>query len=249
MWIDVGVGALVGLIIGASGIGGGAIMTPILLSGYGLPLSVAIGTDLVFATCTKLATIVGYARKDSVDWRVVGQLAAGSLPAALLIVALWPEDTAWFEHIARQVLGGMLVLTACFLVLRPFIARAGQMRETPTPLAFVALGAVIGVVVALTSIGAGVVGTVMLMLWLPKLPMARVIGTEVGHAVLLTGVAGIGHMTLGHVNWELVIPLIIGSIPGALIGVQLAHGRLANRLRPLLIGLISLAGLRLLAGA
>lgn len=248
MWIDIALGACVGVVIGATGIGGGAIMTPILLTGYGLPISVAVGTDLVFATLTKSISVLSYARQQSVNWHVVCALATGSLPVSLLIVMFWPGWGVEAERIAQQLLGGMLILTACFLVLRPFIARPSQPARHHSRFRFVALGMLIGGVVTLTSVGAGVVGTVMLLLWLPHLPLPRIIGTEIAHAVVLTGVAGLGHMSLGHVDWSLAFALTVGSIPGALLGAHWAHQRWAIRLRPVLVGLISLSGLRLLAG-
>ena len=258
--INTGVGLTIGVIIGATGVGGGAIMTPILLFGYGLPIGVAVGTDLVFACLTKIAALGGYASRRSVDWRVVLWLSCGSIPATVLTLSLWPSYSHDIEVVATQLLGLVLFGTAIAYLLRPWLQRRTSklldsnttaQHFSPTSLTtwkLVATGVGVGTIVALTSVGAGVIGTVALFIIAPLLGTTRLIGSEIAHAVVLTAIAGLGHAWMANVDWTLALSLAAGSIPGALLGALLAHHQLNCILRYLLIGAVSISGLTLALG-
>jgi len=248
--INVSFGALVGLVIGATGVGGGTLMTPLLLFGYGLPLGLAIGTDLVYACFTKLAALRRYAREDSIDWRMVWLLSCGSLPTAAIVLLLWPGLSQAFEYTASRLLGVVLVATALALLLRPWLLRRLRHKHQRNGSAhqLVLVGMMIGAAVALTSVGAGVLGTLALLIIAPTIAVTRLIGSEIAHAIVLTSVGGLGHAWLANVDWMLALSLSAGSIPAAMLGAKLAHHRLNGHLRNLLVVLISLCGLRLALG-
>lgn len=241
-------GALVGLCVGLTGVGGGSLMTP-LLSLQGIPLHTAIGTDLLYAAISKTGGSVVHARYRNINWRIVFTLAAGSLPAALLTVwglkYLFPDAKA-YKHILTLALGVMIMLTALSLLLRPWIQRRLQSGAAPqhsalrermnqhSTTATVAMGVALGVLVTLSSVGAGVFGVMVLVAIYPKLPMIRIIGTDVAHAVALTLVAGLGHLSMGNVDWHLLYILLIGSLPMIMLGTHWSSRMREDIIRPLL---------------
>ena len=219
----------VGVVVGLTGIGGGALMTPLLVLVFGVAPHTAVGTDLVFACITKLFGVFAHGRRGTVDWLVVRRLAAGSLPAALLAM-LWlalAESSQRRAGVIMPVLGAALLLTAGGLLLRRHLHEVGKRLRTVSPAQFkrvqpaltVVAGFVVGALVALTSVGAGALGTVALVYLYPyRLSPAKLVGTDLAHAIPLTLIAGAGHLALGNIEFGLLGSLLLGSIPGILLG-------------------------------
>jgi uncharacterized membrane protein YfcA len=245
-------GFAVGAIVGLTGVGGGSLMTPLLVLGFGVPAVTAVGTDLLFAGLTKAGGAVSHGLKGHVDWRVAGLLAAGSVPGTAL--ALWglsalPPAGAATKMLVSGALGVMLLLTALALVFRARLvewARARAARggglERHRNLVTVSTGALIGVAVTFSSVGAGAIGVTALILLFPLLSTVRVVGTDIAHAVPLTLLAGFGHAALGNVDWTLLVSLLAGSLPGILLGSQLAPRIPERALRHSLAAVLLLAG-------
>ena len=236
-----GAGFAVGLLVGLTGVGGGALMTPLLISTFGVTPQVAVGTDLLYASITKTAGSWRHHLSDHVEWRIVALLCAGSIPAALVLLAAmaWlPLNTVALAHWIRLGLVVALPLSGIAIVLYPLLRRTA-MREVdlqtePRALATVLFGAALGLLVTLTSVGAGAIGVSVLAALYPLLPAKRIVGTDIAHAVPLTLVGGLGHLGLGHVDVGLLLALLVGSIPGILIGSRLAGMAPEWVLRPLL---------------
>ncbi len=243
----------VGAIVGMTGVGGGSLMTPLLLSVFKLHPAVAIGTDLWFAAITKMAGSVSHHRAGHVDWRITGLLLAGSIPASLATIALmhFTGVTKGWASALTFSLGIALLLTAVTVAFRQLWHQVGLKLERWVPerrkaLLTVVSGLVLGVLVSLSSIGAGAIGATLIMLLYPRLESHRVVGTDIAHAVPLTLVAGIGHATLGHVNWELLGSLLIGSMPGIWLGAQLTRKMPEKLVRTLLCLSLVTAGLKVI---
>lgn len=222
----------VGLLVGMTGVGGGALMTPVLVLLFGVVPTTAVGTDLWFAALTKTVGGVVHGRSGTVDWEVFRRLCAGSLPAAVLtLVALYALGADKVGGLLIQALGAVLILTALAMLFRKVFHAFGQRLRTQLPADFkraqpaltVAAGGILGVLVSLTSIGAGALGAVMLVYLYPfRMKPARLVGTDIVHAVPLTVVAGSGHLLMGNVDFALLGMLLMGSIPGILIGSLLS---------------------------
>jgi uncharacterized protein len=258
-------GALVGFIVGATGVGGGSLMTPLLTLVFGIPAQIAVGTDLLFASITKMQGVFAHARRGNVEWRLTGWMALGSLPASILtLVALkvWAPNPAQFAALIRPALAVALLLTALGLVLKNRIQALGLKmkygrrdsvaelaaatgRVASRPAASVILGSVIGVMVTLTSVGAGVIGVVALFFLYPTLTAKRLVAVDIAHAVPLTLVAGLGHATLGTVNWTVLVALLIGSLPAIWAGTAVADRLPESGLRGFLATMLVLIGARL----
>ncbi|OWY38624.1 hypothetical protein CEK28_11020 [Xenophilus sp. AP218F] len=242
-------GLAVGFIVGLTGVGGGSLMTPILLW-FGISPATAVGTDLLYAALTKAGGVVVHHRQRQIDWRIAGYLALGSVPASLLTLALLaslPIPARAMDALFKLVLGVALILTATAILFKPQLLKllgprlqraAGPQRALPTVL----VGAVLGFLVTLSSIGAGALGTLALFLLYPALATNRLVGTEIAHAVPLTLVAGLGHAGMGHLDWLLLFKLLAGSLPGIWLGSRLS-GRLAESwLRPTLAVMLGVIG-------
>jgi uncharacterized membrane protein YfcA len=229
-------GGSVGFVVGMTGVGGGSFMTPILLA-FGFPPAIAIGTDLLYAAITKSGGVITHARQHTIDWRIVGLLCASSIPASLVTTLMLRQlQKTGFDYsvILTQTLGIMLVITALVLLFRTFLIRErhhladshssiGRFeRHYASQLTFI-MGIVLGIMVTLSSVGAGAFGATALMLLYPRMPMIRVIGTDLAYAVPLTAVAGLGHMQLGHIDYWLLLSLIAGSLPCIWIGTRVAN--------------------------
>lgn len=251
-------GFLVGFIVGLTGVGGGSLMTPILIFFFGVKPYLAIGTDLLFAAFTKMGGTVNMARQRLVPWRVVAQLSAGSIPAALatlyVLNTLGPA-TEGVQKLMTNTLGVALLLTAAamlFKVVRgkqvPRTLAHGQLdqatraRHWSLPLVF---GALIGTLVTLTSVGAGAIGVTVLLILFPLLPLPRIIGADIAYAVPLTLVAGLGHASLGSVDWPLLAKLLVGSLPGIWLGSHLVSKTPERLIRSVLSVLLAWAGAKL----
>jgi uncharacterized protein len=244
----------VGILVGMTGVGGGSLMTPLLIILFGIHPATAVGTDLLYAAATKTSGTLYHGFARTVDWRVVGRLAAGSVPAAALtIFALSRIDIkgSSVQEIVTAVLGVALFATAISLIFRDrlleaYAHRLHAMSPRRTLVLTVAVGATIGVLVSITSVGAGALGVTALLALYPRLPITRVVGSDIAHAVPLTLVAGMGHWMLGSIDWSLLVSLLVGSIPGILIGSYFA-GRVPNHLlRLILAATLLLVGTRLL---
>ncbi|VAX04058.1 Putative sulfate permease [hydrothermal vent metagenome] len=245
----------VGLLVGITGVGGGALMTPLLIFGFGISPAVAVGTDLVFAAITKASGVWIHARQSTVDWRVVGRLASGSLPAALLTLAVLGEvDThsAEAQGFITTLLGVALMLTAAALLWRSHLSKQPHSHDDDVERKgvvwiTVAAGVVLGVLVTLTSVGAGALGAAVLFWLYPRFSAVRVVGTDIAHAVPLTAVAGFGHWQMGSVDTGLLMMLLIGSLPGIYLGSRLSKKIPERWLRPALATLLLVIGFRMVA--
>ncbi|MEO7221171.1 MAG: sulfite exporter TauE/SafE family protein [Devosia sp.] len=246
-------GLFVGFIVGLTGVGGGSLMTPLLILFFGIHPVTAVGTDLLYASVTKSAGTLVHGFNKSVDWRIVGQLALGSVPAAaltLFVLSITEIETSGTARLFAVALGVMLLLTALTLIFRQRLARfASSHRELP-PLPQAVLtslfGAAIGVLVSISSVGAGAIGVTVLMLLYPKLSIHRIVGSDIAHAVPLTLVAGSGHWIIGNVDWYMLLALLVGSIPGILIASRLAPKVDERIIRWALAVVLTIVGLKLL---
>ncbi|MDE2343715.1 MAG: sulfite exporter TauE/SafE family protein [Betaproteobacteria bacterium] len=238
-------GLLGGFLVGLTGVGGGSLMTPLLVMAFGIPPSTAVGTDLLYAAATKASGVWAHHRKGNVEWRATGLLMLGSAPATLItLVALRNfKPTPGFESGIRHGLALALALTAASLLCGLFKRRCtltpGERDGTRPVLLTVLLGGLIGVLVTVSSVGAGALGTAVLVALYPKMPIARIVGTDIAHAVPLTLLAGLGHFTLGHVNLGLLGNLLVGSIPGIWLG-SLLNAHIPERVARLLLSALLL---------
>ncbi|HVE07318.1 MAG TPA: sulfite exporter TauE/SafE family protein [Paraburkholderia sp.] len=246
-------GLFVGFLVGLTGVGGGSLMTPILVLLFNIHPATAVGTDLLYASVTKATGTLVHGAKGSVDWLVTLRLAAGSVPAATLTLILlhrYGMDSPRGSYLIQVVLGAALLITAVALVFRPQLAKfAAQHRVAPSHGSTLALtiitGAVLGALVTLTSVGAGAIGVTVLLLLYPALPTTRIVGSDIAHAVPLTLLAGAGHWLLGSIDWSLLLSLLIGSLPGIVIGSLLSTRAPDKLLRNLLAATLTVVGARL----
>lgn len=224
-------GAGVGLAIGLTGVGGGSLMTPLLIL-FGFPYNVAIGTDLLYASITKAGGVVSHHKQKSIEWRTVKMLALGSVPASLLTALALSEiftDSSDYEGILTRSLGVMLVLTASVILLNGRLKRKVKAAE-PKPVdgsndvIILLVGIFLGIFVTLSSVGAGAFCAAVLMVLYPRMPALHIVGTDIAHAVPLTLVAGLGHLFwLGNVDFMLLACLLVGSLPAIHLGTRLAR--------------------------
>jgi uncharacterized membrane protein YfcA len=247
-------GFAVGALVGFTGVGGGSLMTPLLVLLFGIHPATAVGTDLLYAGLTKISGSAVHSFNNAIDWRVTRRLASGSIPASA--VALWTLanlglDAKGTSAAITTTLGFALILTAVALLFRRRLLKAVPSffdRRTDQEIAVftVTLGAVLGVLVSISSVGAGAIGVTALLMLYPKMQTVRIVGTDIAHAVPLTLLAGAGHWFLGSVDWLLLVSLLSGSIPGIAIGSHFASRVPERVLRPLLAGTLALVGGRLM---
>lgn len=250
-------GFIVGMIVGLTGVGGGSLMTPLLVMMFGIHPAKAVGTDLLYAAITKAGGTWVHAQKGTVDWRITRLLAAGSMPATavtlLLVHHFAPGGFGNATKLISTVLGFALLLTAASLIFRnKLMAWAEARSKTPrsqrsTETLTVITGLVLGVLVSLSSVGAGALGVTALLFLYPKLPTVKIVGSDIAHAVPLTLVAGIGHWFMGSVDFELLGALLVGSLPGIYIGSHLAVRIPEKILRPSLAAILLFTGSKLIA--
>jgi uncharacterized protein len=219
-------GFCVSLLVGMTGVGGGALMTPLLILLFGFNPATAVGTDLLYAAATKTAGTLVHGLNGSIDWRLVGRLAAGSLPTttlALFALSRFGAHGGEAQAVITGVLASALAATAAVLVFRKrmlaFLGSVvGELDPWRTTVLTVLLGAVLGILVSISSVGAGALGVTAIILLYPRLPTARIVGSDIAHAVPLALVAGIGHWALGSIDWHLLGALLAGSLPGIVFG-------------------------------
>jgi len=219
-------GFAVGLLVGMTGVGGGSLMTPLLILLFGIHPTTAVGTDLLYAAATKTGGSLIHGLGRSIHWPAVFRLACGSLPASVAtLLVMWQLnlDASAQRSLVNLVLCFALVLTATSLIFRKAIMERYRRRlehidEKTTAIATIVTGAALGILVSISSVGAGAVGVTALLLLYPRLPMVRIVGSDIVHAVPLTLVAGAGHWALGAVDWHLMGVLLMGSLPGIVIG-------------------------------
>lgn len=246
-------GAAVGLIVGLTGVGGGSLMTPLLIL-FGVPEKVAIGTDLLYASITKTGAMVTHSQQGSVRWHVVLWLAAGSIPASLItsfaLKKLVPADLD-YSPVLTQALGFMLIVTAVIVFFRKKLqatknqeqAKNGWVLRHTNHITFIA-GIFLGVFVTLSSVGAGAFCAALLMWLYPRLPVINVVGTDIAHAVPLTFAAGIGHLWNGNIDFVLLGGLLIGSLPAVHYGSRAATRVPNNILQPILASILMFIGIK-----
>jgi uncharacterized membrane protein YfcA len=246
-------GLAVGALVGFTGVGGGSLMTPLLVLLFGIHPATAVGTDLLYAGLTKISGSVVHGFNRTIDWRITRRLAAGSAPAAaltLLALAYFGRDTKAASAVISTTLGFALLATAITLLFRTWLLakvsdRLARLDDSEIRHLTVALGALLGVFVSISSVGAGAIGVTALLALYPKLPTVRLVGSDIAHAVPLALIAGAGHWAMGSIDWPLLVSLLIGSVPGIAIGSQLASYAPDKVLRPVLAGTLALVGARL----
>jgi uncharacterized protein len=223
-------GFCVGMLVGMTGVGGGSLMTPVLILLFGVHPATAVGTDLLYAAATKTGGTLVHGLSGTIRWKVVGLLASGSVPATavtLFVLSRIELSSGAGDRLISSVLGCALLLTAVVLVFRNQVvgwygSHIGELSKRRTALLTVASGASLGVLVSISSVGAGALGVTMLVLLYPRLPMRQIVGSDIAHAVPLTLLAGIGHWLIGSVDVGVIALLLTGSLPGIVAGSMLA---------------------------
>ena len=249
-------GLLVGILVGITGVGGGSLMTPLLVMLFNVHPATAIGTDLLYAAITKSAGTAVHSRNKTVNWRIVGTLALGSLPAAIVTLVLMSgvdRDSLTFKAMLTHSLGWMLFLTAILLIFRkPIVDKVADWRRHHKPVeprtiqicTFI-LGLLLGAMVTLTSVGAGALGVTALLMLYPRLEIRDIVGSDIVHAVPLTLVGGLGYWMIGEIDWAMLASLLIGSIPGIIFGSHLAPRMPDKVIRPVLAVTLALVATKL----
>jgi len=245
------------MLVGMTGVGGGSLMTPILVLLFNFHPATAVGTDLLYASVTKSVGTAVHGTRKSVDWRIVGALACGSVPAAIATLFVMNRVGGLAQKATGTLnilLGIVLILTSISIFFRPLFLRwAGPRLDHSTERTVsgwtVVLGFVLGILVSLTSVGAGALGTTALLMLYPRLPVARIAGSDIAHAVPLTLIAGIGHWLMGSVNIMLMVALLIGSIPGIIVGSLLANKVSDSLLRVVLAMTLMVVAFKMLTAA
>jgi uncharacterized protein len=246
-------GFVIGLLVGQTGVGGGSLMTPLLVLIFGVHPATAVGTDLLYAAATKSAGTLVHGMHHTVDWRITGRLATGSVPATvftLLMMSHYDMQSSGGARAIALILGVMLLLTALSIIFRTHFTRLiTPLTETLTPRRAgrltVVVGATLGVLVTVSSVGAGALGVTALLLLYPRHKMAVIVGSDIAHAVPLTLVAGVGHWWSGTVDWSMLTSLLCGSIPGIVLGSYMSARVPESVLRPILACVLIIVGGRL----
>ncbi|TAM09766.1 MAG: sulfite exporter TauE/SafE family protein [Nevskiaceae bacterium] len=252
------VGAIVGFAVGATGVGGGSLMTPALILLYGVAPTMAVGTDLLYASVTKgvAATLLG--RRSALNWHIVGWLAAGSVPATLLTVWIthFMIPPAALGQLIKAVLAVAIVLTAAFMLVQEPVMRrlrrhpsGGELSPVTRRILTIVAGVTVGALVSISSVGAGVIGMVVLMLLYPREPTVHLIGSDLVHAVLVTALAGFGHVASGTVDYWMLLALLAGSLPGVWLGTHVAAHLRDRTLKRTIATILLVVGMTTLAHA
>lgn len=250
-------GFLVGFVVGLTGVGGGSLMTPILVLVFGIKAAVAVGTDLLYAAVTKSGGILAHSHQGSIDWNVVGLLALGSFPAtgiSLVVLRYLEMAGINYTRVITVALSIALILTSLALLLKDrlhslskserFDAIRAVHRNLRAPMT-VAAGAIIGTLVTLSSVGAGALGAALLFFLYPRMRPIAIVGTDLAHAVPVTAIAGLGHAHLGTVDFAVLGNLLLGSLPGIWLGSQTGARLPDSVIRPALASMLLVIGVRL----
>lgn len=257
--IYISAGALVGLIIGLTGVGGGSLMTPILVLGFSIQPSIAVGTDLLYAAITKSSGVFFHQRNKTVDWKIVALLASGSIPSSIITIFFLDyirSQNIDYDKIMIVTLGVMLILTSIIVFSKqrllnfihskhpnnPLIRNIKKFRPSITVLSGISLG----ILVTLSSVGAGAIGAAILFLLYPYQKPIAIVGTDLAHAVPLTAIAGLGHLHFGSIDFELLIALLVGGIPAIYLGSYIGKKLPDRILRPLIATFLLLMGFKLI---
>jgi uncharacterized membrane protein YfcA len=246
-------GFLVGALVGVTGVGGGALMTPILIVLFGVSPATAVGTDLLFAAATKTVGSLVHGYNRTIEWRIVRRLATGSLPATVLALFVLSElqvSSGGAHQLINAILAVALLLTAGVLIARSRISalyadRLGKLDDRSIAILTVAMGAVLGVLVTFSSVGAGAIGVTALVLLYPRISTARIVGSDIAHAVPLTLVAGLGHGAMGSVDLHTLASLLAGSFLGIFAGSMISARVPDLVLRYVLAAVLLVVGARL----
>jgi uncharacterized membrane protein YfcA len=249
-------GFMVGLIVGITGVGGGSLMTPLLVLLFGVSPATAVGTDLLYASLTKTLGGWVHSKRGTVDWKIWGLLSIGSLPAALLTILMLKYlalDEKTLRGLVTGVLSVALLLTGTALLIKDQIKKIArrkngamfELHHQYLPAATIVTGALVGILVTISSVGAGALGMVVLLFLYPRHQAAKLVGTDIVHAVPLTALAGMGHLAMGTVDLVLLGSLLLGSLPGIFIGSHLSAKVPERVLRLALAALLILIGVKM----
>jgi uncharacterized protein len=250
-------GFVVGFVVGLTGVGGGSLMTPLLVILFGIKPAIAVGTDLLYAAITKSGGIFVHHYQKSIDWRIVGFLCIGSIPGALIALFLLhrlESSGINYDRLIMQVLAFALILTATALLFKNKLHDASKNErfapirtlhaQLRTPMTIIA-GFLIGVLVTISSVGAGALGAAFLFFLYPRMRAVTIVGTDLAHAVPITAIAGIGHAHIGTVDYTLLINLLLGSLPGIYIGSRMGAKVPDHIIRPILASMLLLIGIKM----
>lgn len=242
-------GAAVGFVIGLTGVGGGSLMTPLLILGFNVQPAIAVGTDLLYAAITKAGGVWSHHKIKNIDWSIVKNLSLGSIPGSIIcITAVQYLELSGesFEQIISMTLGFMLIVTSGVIIFKDTLLKYFKRTENvkQSKWIIITLGFILGVVVTLSSVGAGAIGSAILLLLYPTLKARKIVGTDIAHAVPLTAIAGLGHLNLGHIDFSLLISLLIGSIPSIYVGTMFGEKIPDKLLRYLVASILFLIGFK-----
>lgn len=251
-------GFIVGFIVGMTGVGGGSLMTPILVLGFGIKPAIAVGTDLLYAAITKSGGVFVHHFNGNIQWKIVTLLAIGSIPASLIsILILKKLDDAGinYDGVIMTTLSIALILTAIFLISQNQLKKIGNNekfsaikllhRKLRKPVTIFA-GVMIGALVTISSVGAGVIGAAVLFFLYPRYKAIQIVATDIAHAIPVTAIAGLGHAHIGTVDYSLLLHLLVGSLPGVYLGSRFGTFLPDKFMRPVLACILLVIGIRLL---
>ena len=242
-------GAAVGFVIGLTGVGGGSLMTPLLVLGFNIQPAIAVGTDLLYAAITKASGVWSHQKLKNINWPIVKNLSLGSIPGSVVciyIIQHFNLSGEVFEHIISITLGFMLIMTSVVILFKDTISKHFKKpaNYNPSPIIIISLGVILGVLVTLSSVGAGAIGGAILLLLYPSLRTRTIVGTDIAHAVPLTAVAGLGHFQLGHIDFNLLFSLIIGSLPAIYIGTMVGEKLPEKMLKYIVASILLIIGIK-----
>ena len=257
-YIHIAAGGIVGLIIGLTGVGGGSLMTPILVLGFGITPSIAVGTDLLYAAITKCNGIYFHHRNHTIDWKIAALLGCGSIPSSIITVNFLGHIKAQgfnYDEVMMLTLSFMLILTSIIILVKNQLLSYINRRHSESRLIYfirrfrpqitICSGIALGVLVTLSSVGAGAIGSAILFLLYPSKKSVSIVGTDLAHAVPLTAIAGAGHLHFGNVDFNLLTGLLIGGVPAIYIGSHIGKRLPDHILRPFIALILLLMGIKL----
>ena len=250
-------GFLVGFVVGMTGVGGGSLMTPILVLGFGIKPAIAVGTDLLYAAITKSGGVFVHQKHGNIQWPIVMLLSAGSIPAclgAILVIKKLDASGINYDSLIMTTLSVALILTALFLFTRNYLHKISQKeqfefikklhRKYRKPVTVLS-GVLIGILVTLSSVGAGVIGAAVLFFLYPRMKAIQIVATDLAHAIPITAIAGLGHAHIGTVDYILLGSLLLGSLPGIYLGSHFGTFLPDKVMRPVLASMLLIIGVRL----